>query len=90
MTPLEIARAWHGVTDEWWVRLNKAHDRRQWEVVHHWGGSVISEDTMKLISRHETQDGANRKAERLEDAARGAAVLAALAVSSNHRGTENG
>ncbi|MEY9228628.1 hypothetical protein ABIF68_007840 [Bradyrhizobium japonicum] len=81
MTPLEVARAWHSVKDEWWVRRNGAYDRRQWEVVHHWGGNLISDDTMKVISRHETKDGADRKAERLEDSARGAAVLAALTRS---------
>jgi len=35
---------------------------------------------MKVVSRHETNEAAIRKAERLEDAARGAAVLAALTI----------
>lgn len=78
MTPLEIARAWYSVKDEWIVRRNKAHSRKQWEVVHDKGSILISEDTMKVISRHETEEQATRKAERLEDAARGAAVLARL------------
>ena len=81
MTPFEIARAWYSVKDEWIVRRNKMYDRKQWEVVHDWGGPVISEETMKVISRHETQEQADRKAERLEDSARGAAVLAALSRS---------
>lgn len=78
MTPLAIARAWWSVKDEWIVRRNKMHDRKQWEVVHDWGGKLVSETTMKVVSRHETQEQADHKAERLEDAARGAAVLAAL------------
>jgi len=85
MTPLEIARAWHSVTDEWIVRRNKMRDRNQWEVVHDWGGDVISEDTMRVVARHGTERAAERKAERLEDSARGAAVLAALAVTSKER-----
>lgn len=81
MTPLEIARAWWSVKDEWVVRRNKIYDSRQWEVVHDWGGLLVSEATQKVVSRHETQEQAERKAERLEDAARGAAVLAALPSS---------
>jgi len=80
MTPLQVRRAWHSVKDEWIVRRNKMHDRRQWEVVHDWGRSLVSEATMKVVSRHETNEAAIRKAERLEDAARGAAVLAALTI----------
>ena len=78
MTPQEVARAWHSVKDEWIVRRNKMHDSRQWEVVHDWGGELVSDETMKVISRHETMEQAKLKAKRLEDGARGAAVLAAL------------
>lgn len=78
MTPLEIARAWYSVKDEWVVRRNKMHDTRQWEVVHDWGHGLVAEETMKVLSRHQTEEAAIRKAERLEDAARGAAVLALL------------
>ena len=79
MTPLAIARAWWSVKDEWIVRRNKMHDRKQWEVVHTWHvDNVISESTMKVVSRHYTDEQATMKADRLEDAARGAAVLAAL------------
>jgi hypothetical protein len=81
MTPLEIARAWWSVKDEWIVRRNKMHDRKQWEVVHNWGHNLISDRTMKVISRHETQEQAEKKAERLEDSARGAAVLAAVSAT---------
>lgn len=77
MTPYEIARAWHSIKDEWIVRRNKMHDRKQWEVVHDWGGDLISDATMKVVSRHETNEQAIKKADRLEDAARGAAVLRA-------------
>lgn len=79
MRPLEVARAWWSVKDEWIVRLNKMRDRRPWEVVHDTGRGLISDETFKVVSRHETSEQAERKAERLEDAARGAAVLAALA-----------
>jgi hypothetical protein len=78
MTPLEIARAWYSVKDQWIVRRNKIYDIRQWEVVHDWGYTIVSDETMKVISRHTTQEGAERKAERLEDAARGAAVIEAF------------
>jgi len=78
MTPLRIARAWHSVQDEWIVRRNKSYAVRQWEVVHNWGRDVISDKTMKAVSRHETMEGAQSKAYMLEDKARGAAVLAAL------------
>lgn len=82
MTPLEVARAWYSVTDRWIVRRNKMHDRKQWEVVHDWGGDLISDDTMKIVGRHETEDAADRKAKRLEDAARGAAVLSTFGQSA--------
>lgn len=78
MTPVEIAKAWYSVKDEWIVRLNKMHDRKQWEVVHDTGRGLISDETFKVVSRHETQEQAEKKAQRLEDSARGAAVLAAL------------
>jgi hypothetical protein len=80
MTPLAIARAWWSVKDEWIVQRNKMRDRKQWEVVHNWGGYLISESTMKVVSRHETDEQAAKKAERLEDAARGAAVLKAFSM----------
>lgn len=75
MTPLEIARAWWSVKDEWIVRRNKMRGRRQWEVVHDWGRGMVSEATMKVVSRHETLEAAEHKAHTLEDAARGEAVL---------------
>jgi hypothetical protein len=82
MTPLEIAKAWWSVQDRWFTRRNKMHDSKQYEVVHDWGRDLISENTMKVLSRHETQELAEKRAKILEDAARGAAVLAAL---SNER-----
>jgi hypothetical protein len=82
MTPLEVARAWWSVKDEWIVRRDKMHDRKQWEVVHDTGRGLISDETFKVVSRHETSEQAERKAQRLEDAARGAAVVAAIATRS--------
>lgn len=81
MTPLEIARAWHSVSDRWFVRRNKSHDRRQWEVVHDWGGDLVSDETMKVVARYEDQDGAERKAALLENIARGTAVATAYSRS---------
>ena len=81
MTPLEIARAWWSVKDEWIVRRNKAHDRKQWEVVHDWGGQLVSEATQKVVGRYDTDEGAQKLAQRLEDVARGAAVLALVGTA---------
>lgn len=78
MTPTQIAEAWNSVKDRWIVRRNKNHDSRQWEVVHDWGGDLVSDNTMKVVSRHFEYEFAKRMAKELEDAARGAAVLAAL------------
>lgn len=78
MTPKEVATAWHSVADRWITRRNKMHDSRQWEVVHDWGVDVISESTMKVVGRFETLAAAKAKADKLEDEARGTAVLAAL------------
>jgi sulfite reductase beta subunit-like hemoprotein len=72
----EVAEAWRGVTDQWIVRRNKAHERAQWEVVHDWGGEVIDEATQAVVARYSSQIEAHEHAERLENAARGAAVLA--------------
>ena len=78
MTPKEVADAWHSVEDRWIARRNKMHDIRQWEVVHDWGKNIVSDDTMKVVGRFETLAGAQARAEKLENEARGAAVLAAL------------
>lgn len=77
-SPQEVAKAWHSVEDRWFVRRNKMHDSRQWEVVHDWGRDIISDDTMKVVGRHDNSITADLQAKRLEDDARGAAVLAAL------------
>lgn len=74
-SPLQIARAWHGVTDRWIVRRDKMHDTKQWEVVHDWGRDLISDDTMKVVGRFHTGDEADKLQQKLENAARGAAVL---------------
>ena len=79
-TPEYIAKAWHSVTGRWIVRRNKAHDERQWEVVHDWGGDLVSEDTMRLIGRYSTQERAEKCALKQEDNARGIAVLRALSL----------
>lgn len=75
LTAADIAEAWHSVTDEWIVRLNKMHDFEQWEVVHDWGVDVIAPETRKLVARFHTQEEAEECAERLEDQARATAVL---------------
>jgi hypothetical protein len=50
----------------WFVRRNKAHDDgKQFEVVHDWGGDVISEETMEIVSRHSTELEAKTKADGL-------------------------
>lgn len=77
-TALQIAEAWHSVTDEWIVRRNK-YETRQWEVVHTWHvDNLISENTMKVVACHTTKEKAEQTAKLCEDLARGAAVLAAL------------
>jgi hypothetical protein len=74
--PYEIARAWQSVTDEWIVRRNKAHDDgRQWEVVHHWGGTTIGPDTQKVIGRYPDRFTASEYADYCENEARAIAVL---------------
>ena len=78
MTPEKVAKAWHSVTDRWIVRRNKMHDTRQWEVVHDWGGDLVSDDTMKVVERFHIQEDADELAEKLYDEARGKAVLKML------------
>lgn len=78
MTPKQVAKAWHSVTAEWIYRRNKMHDTKQWEVVHNWGGDCIDDATMKVVGRFQTQEEAERFARRLEDEARGQAVLDAF------------
>ena len=78
MTPLQIAKAWYSVKDEWIVRRNKMLQRRQWEVVHDWGHGVVSDDTQKVVSRHYLEKTADQHAARQEKQARGEAVLAAF------------
>lgn len=84
-----VARAWHSVKDEW-VTRHEYEGSRRWSVVHNWGGNLISEDTMKIVSRHYTQEAADARASKLESAARAAAVLAALGIAdqdgANHAG----
>ncbi len=76
-TPQQIAAAWHGVTDRWIVRQHwKYKDGRQWEVVHDWGVDVIDDATMELIDRFGSSEEAQVLADKLEDEARGRAVLA--------------
>lgn len=72
-----IVKAWHSVKDEWIVR-HEYDGPRHWVVVHNWGGNLISDDTMKIVSRHYTEDAADRRAWILENRARGGAVLKAL------------
>lgn len=73
-----VAKGWNSITDRWFVRLNKMHNSQQWEVVHDWGVNVISENTMKVISRHHLMVDAKADAKGLEDAARARAAIAAM------------
>lgn len=68
-TPLEIAEAWHGVAKTYFVRRNKAHDAKQWEVVEDEG------DVLTALHRFHSEPEASAKAMRLNNMARGAAVL---------------
>lgn len=87
MNASEIAKAWHSVSDEWIVRRNKMNPgAQQWEVVHDWGGDLISDDTMKVIGRYPTEEQAERRARRAEDHARGTAVLAAISAGDRRDG----
>jgi len=81
MTPKQVAKAWHSVTDMWIVRRNKMYDERQWEVLHDWGGDLISEETQKVVGRFSEERSAELRARALENEARGAAVLAAITTS---------
>ena len=78
LTARQIATAWHSVTDEWIVRRNKGRETKQWEVVHDWGGDVVSEDTRKVLRRFDIPRNADDFAARCEDEARGKAVLALI------------
>lgn len=75
LSATDIATAWYSVKDSWIVRRNKMREAYQWEVVHDWGGVVISEETMKVEGWHATQYEALAAARLLEDEARGEAVL---------------
>lgn len=74
-----VAQAWHSVKDTWDTHQVYEGPRR-WVVTHSWGGNVIADDTMKIVSRHYTQSAAEARAVKLENAARAAAVLAALGI----------
>lgn len=79
MKSADIVDAWYSVTDEWFARRNKAHDSQQWEIVHTWHiDNLISENTMKVVGRRGHQEAAAAEARRLEDRARGEAVLALI------------
>jgi hypothetical protein len=79
-----VSRAWHSVKDEWITR-QEYDGPRYWAVVHNWGGDLIDDDTMKIVSRHYTNDAAKAAATKLENAARGAAVLKALGISDQEK-----
>lgn len=81
-TPGDVYRAWYSVTDQWIVRRNKMHDERQWEVVHDWGGDLVSDDTQKVVRRFREQRQAEAAARRFDDMARGTAVLVALGLAA--------
>jgi hypothetical protein len=75
----KIIDAWFSITDDWIVRRNKIHDTRQWEVVHDWGGDLISDDTQKLLARFDTKLAADQYAADRERLARAGAVQAMIA-----------
>lgn len=54
------------LASEWITRRNKAHATRQWEVVHDWGGDLISEDTQAVVGRYWTFDAADKVARALD------------------------
>jgi len=82
MNAQDVAAAWNGITDRWIDRQNKAYDERQWEVVHDWGVDIISDQIMKVVGRFHTMHAAKKYAERLENEARGAAVLKLFATNT--------
>jgi hypothetical protein len=75
--PGDIARAWNSVTDEWWVRRNK-RQAEPWEVVHHWGGDVISDSTMRVLKNFADKADAEAYAKGLEEITREQAVVVFL------------
>lgn len=76
MTALEVAEAWHSVTDEWFVRLYKGKPR-PWQVCC-LSGDVISDETLKVVGSYSSDFVANRRRDGLENQARGAAVIRAM------------
>lgn len=82
-----VAKAWHSVKDEWITR-HEYEGTRRWSVVHNWGGNVIADETMKIVSRHYTQEAAEKRAFNLEAHARAAAVLKALGIADQDAGQQ--
>jgi hypothetical protein len=81
MTPYthrDIADAWNSVTDLWIVRRNTSRAVRQWEIVHDWGGDLISDDTQKIVGLFKSKEAAEWRAEFLEQYARAEAVIQML------------
>jgi hypothetical protein len=77
---VEVARAWASVKDAWIVRRNKMRATQQWEVVHDWGVTLVSEETQKVLRRFTLQDSAVIYANKCEAKARGNAVLRMLKI----------
>src|SRR5260221_609912 len=79
ISPKVIAKAWNSITDRWFARQNNDNGGPRWEVIHDWGGTLISDDTMAVRARYWSKEAAEVHAQQLEDEARGAAVLKELA-----------
>jgi hypothetical protein len=63
------------------ARRNKAHDTKQWEVVRDHGGT-IDDDTLEVLSRHSTDELAEKAADEADNEAIIAIIAAALIPSS--------
>jgi hypothetical protein len=75
-TAEQIARAWHSVYLEWGARKNKARtDGRMWEVYVTNPALPIDESNPKVVASYIYAEQAAAQAGRLEDRARGEAVL---------------
>lgn len=82
MTPTRVAAAWHSVQDEWFVRLYKGKSR-PWQVCI----QLAKDDFVnpKVVASFNDEESAKAKAFRLENMARGRAVLAAMRALERSR-----
>jgi hypothetical protein len=80
ITPTRVAAAWHSIQDDWFVRLYKGK-ARPWQVVRR----TAENDGLKVVASFKNEASAHATAERLENMARGQAVLGALRQISPRR-----